>query len=102
MYGYDVTDNFESIATMLTWHLNYPVTSFDINRNDKVYTNQHNRNPFVDHPEYACRIWGYKNSTTKSICGITDKTLSSISVETVQGFRSRRASPLSSYRDNAS
>lgn len=69
MYEYDPEDNFESIATMLRWHLEYPVTSFDTGRNDKVYTNQHNRNPFVDHPEYACRIWGNTNSTTQSICG---------------------------------
>lgn len=71
MYDFDPTDNFESIATMLRWHLDYPVDSFDQGRNEKVYTNQHNRNPFVDHPEYACRIWGSTNSTTQSICGST-------------------------------
>ena len=70
MYGYDPEDNFESFATMLSWHLNYPVTSFDQGRNEKVYTNQHNRNPFVDHPEYACKIWGTKNSDTRQICGL--------------------------------
>lgn len=79
MYNYDPEDNFESIATMLQWHLNYPVDSFDTGRNETVYTNQHNRNPFVDHPEYACRIWGSTNSTTKSICGISDKGITSIS-----------------------
>jgi hypothetical protein len=70
MYNYDPTDNFESIATMLTWHLNYAASKFDSSRNNKVYKMQHNRNPFVDHPEYACKIWGNTNSTTKSICGI--------------------------------
>ena len=82
MYGYDPLDNFESIATMLTWHLNYPVTSFDSGRNNIVYNNQHNRNPFVDHPEYACRIWGNTNSTTQSICGSasSDPTVNSVSV----------------------
>ena len=82
MYGYSPETNFESIATMLRWHLEYTPDANDQRRNEVVYTNQHNRNPFVDHPEYACRIWGRTNSTTKSICGITDKTLSSISVET--------------------
>ena len=70
MYNYDPEDNFESIETMLRWHLEYPVDSLDLSRNETVYTNQHNRNPFVDHPEYACKIWGTKNATTKSICGI--------------------------------
>ena len=79
MYSFDVEDNFESIATMLQWHLEYPVDSFDTGRNEKVYANQGNRNPFVDHPEYACRIWGSTNSTTKSICGISDTGITSIS-----------------------
>ena len=70
MYGYDPTDNIESFKTMLEWHLSYPVTSFDMNRNNVVHTNQKNRNPFVDHPEYACKIWGSKNSATKSVCGL--------------------------------
>ena len=71
MYGYDPTDNFESIATMLRWHLEYQPDANDVRRNNVVYSNQHNRNPFVDHPEYACRIWGNTNSTTQSICGST-------------------------------
>lgn len=68
MYGYDPTDNFESIETMLLWHLTYTVDSFDQKRNDVVYSNQHNRNPFVDHPEYACRIWGDTSDTARSYC----------------------------------
>ena len=68
MYGYDPMDNFESYETLLTWHLTYAVDSFDQKRNDVVYGNQKNRNPFVDHPEYACKIWGDKSEKTKSIC----------------------------------
>ena len=68
MYGLNPLDNFESWATLITWHLNYPVTQQDMNRNEVVYTNQHNRNPFVDHPEYACKIWGGSNSTTINAC----------------------------------
>ena len=79
MYDYDPEDNFESIATMLRWHLEYQPTSQDITRNNTVYSNQKNRNPFVDHPEYACRIWGNTNSTTQSICAAasTGVTISS-------------------------
>ena len=79
MYEYDPEDNFESIATMLRWHLEYEPDSFDLKRNETVYTNQHNRNPFVDHPEYACRIWGNTNSTTQSICQAATTGISSIS-----------------------
>ena len=58
MYGYTPTENFESISTMLNWNATYKVSSFEERRNNVVYKNQHNRNPFIDHPEYAARIWG--------------------------------------------
>ncbi len=68
MYDLIPTNNFESIETMLKWHLTYQVNQNDMNRNDTVYGFQHNRNPFVDHPEYACKIWGGSNQSTMSAC----------------------------------
>ena len=70
MYGYDVLDNFESVETMLAWNEEFAVDDFDRKRNDVVHTNQKNRNPFVDHPEFGCKIWGNTNAQTKSICGL--------------------------------
>lgn len=45
---------------LLTWHKNDPVSTKEINRNNAIYyqTPQRNRNPFIDHPEYVCMIWG--------------------------------------------
>ena len=80
MYGYDPEDNFESIETMLSWHFEYLPSDLDARRNDIVYGNQHNRNPFVDHPEYACRIWGNTNSRTKEICAGSTETVAPTSV----------------------
>ena len=42
----------------MQWHLQDPVSEKEIKRNNGAYSYQHNRNPFVDHPEYASRIWG--------------------------------------------
>lgn len=43
---------------MMLWHLQDPVSQKEISRNDSIYKNvQHNRNPFIDHPEYAALIW---------------------------------------------
>lgn len=42
----------------LQWHLLDPVSTKERNRNDSVYVIQHNRNPFVDHPEWVNDIWG--------------------------------------------
>ena len=72
-----------SISEMLAWNLQYlpSDTSFtgandiarraELNRNEVIQNDpagQGNRNPFIDHPEYACRIWGNFNSKTKQIC----------------------------------
>ena len=68
------------LSDLLKWNLEYlPNTSMDAplalrveqNRNNVIATKsglQGNRNPFIDHPEYACKIWGNTNETTKSIC----------------------------------
>lgn len=49
-----------SISLFLKWHRNDPVSAKETTRNDAVYTYQHNRNPFIDHPELAEYIWGSK------------------------------------------
>lgn len=67
-YGYSVTGNFQSVALMLKWHIEHPVTNREIYRNNIVHSLQKNRNPFIDHEEYACRIWGSTNSQTQSLC----------------------------------
>ena len=70
MYTYTMTDEIKSIELALKWHLQHPNTTRDTKRNKVVYGLQGNRNPFVDHPEYACKIWGNTNSATRSLCGM--------------------------------
>lgn len=41
-----------------TWHINDPVSQKEIDRNNRIYTHQNNRNPFVDNPGYVLDIWG--------------------------------------------
>ncbi|HAO04993.1 MAG: endonuclease [Chitinophagaceae bacterium] len=47
------------LRTMFQWMQDDPVSQKEIDRNNAVYyqSGQHNRNPFVDHPEYAALIW---------------------------------------------
>ncbi|HNX16011.1 MAG TPA: Ig-like domain-containing protein [Bacilli bacterium] len=56
------------LSDMLKWNLQYSVTTYERNRNEGAEYLQGNRNPFIDHPEYACKIWGNTNSTTQAIC----------------------------------
>ena len=46
------------LSVLLQWHAADPPNAAERRRNDLIYTNwQHNRNPFIDHPEYASSIW---------------------------------------------
>lgn len=46
------------LQMLLSWHNADPVSAKEIKRNNDVYGFQHNRNPFIDHPEYVNLIWG--------------------------------------------
>ncbi len=46
------------LETLLKWHEEDPVDDRERMRNDLVFSYQKNRNPFIDHPEYANLIWG--------------------------------------------
>ena len=58
----DMTEKSEikpwAIQLLLRWNEQDPVSQKEIDRNNIIYSDyQHNRNPFVDHPEYARMIW---------------------------------------------
>lgn len=47
-----------AVDMLLRWHEADPVSQKEIDRNNVIYSEiQHNRNPFIDHPEYARMIW---------------------------------------------
>ncbi|MFH1852942.1 MAG: endonuclease [Candidatus Neomarinimicrobiota bacterium] len=56
---------FGKLSTLLTWHNDDPVDNWERTRNDTIYHFQGNRNPFIDHPEYAVSIWGSSNTTVQ-------------------------------------
>jgi len=46
------------LSTLLTWNDQDPPDAWEIQRNSLVQAIQGNRNPFIDHPEWARQIWG--------------------------------------------
>ncbi|PKH37516.1 Endonuclease I [Nocardioides alpinus] len=43
---------------LLQWNSADPVDAFEMRRNDRIHAQwQGNRNPFIDHPEWAAAIW---------------------------------------------
>ena len=49
---------------LLQWHRNDPVSEKEIDRNQAVYGEQNNRNPFIDYPDLVEYIWGNKVGQT--------------------------------------
>ncbi|HBD06591.1 MAG TPA: hypothetical protein DCY93_04195, partial [Firmicutes bacterium] len=68
----DSTGNLSmgKLSTLLEWNLEYDIDKTEIQRNEALYT-KYNwvRNPFIDDRNYACKIWGNVNSTTRAVCG---------------------------------
>lgn len=47
------------LSVLLAWNSADPVDAFEMRRNDRIHSTwQGNRNPFIDHPEWATSIWG--------------------------------------------
>jgi endonuclease I len=45
------------LSTLIEWNRLDPPSDYERHRNDVIFSIQHNRNPFIDHPEFADRIY---------------------------------------------
>lgn len=61
-------NNMGKLTDLVQWSIDNPVSQKERRRNVGGQYLQGNRNPFVDHPEYVCKIWGDFNATTRSAC----------------------------------
>lgn len=46
------------LPLLLQWNAQDPVSEWEVTRNERVFLEQGNRNPFVDYPQLADYIWG--------------------------------------------
>ena len=74
----DMTNKSEikdwAIAMLLNWSDNDPVSQKEIDRNNVIYNDyQHNRNPFIDYPDYAHLIWDPNWSGTADYVLVTSE-----------------------------
>jgi endonuclease I len=56
-----------ALNMMKQWNNADPVSQKEIDRNNKVYGIQKNRNPFIDYPEYVALIWGFPTTVEEII-----------------------------------
>jgi len=70
LYGYTLDGNFQTNELAVLWALQYPPTNRDMQRNNRVYTNQGNRNPYIDSRDYICLVYGMTSFNTRQACGL--------------------------------
>ena len=46
----------DRVPIRLCWHHAAPPTAYEFHRNREIFLKQGNRNPFIDHPEWASAI----------------------------------------------
>ena len=61
-----------AVDMLLRWNELDPVSQKETDRNNAIYSDyQHNRNPFVDHPEYARMIWAPNTVVSYAITALS-------------------------------
>ena len=70
-----ITSYLGKLSTLIKWSFEDPVDSREIYRNNAIYNIQHNRNPFIDHPELVYYLYkdesmelGYNANDLYEIC----------------------------------
>lgn len=70
-----------AVNLLLQWHRQDPVSQKELTRVEKVYTIQHNRNPYIDYPELIEYIWGNKVGSRWGITtDMTENSLENIKI----------------------
>ena len=68
------------LALLRKWHIQDPVSQKEIDRNNGVESTQGNRNPFVDYPEWADKIFGTNYAEVYGDGGEVDTTPKVLSI----------------------
>ncbi len=79
------------LSVLLQWNQQDPPDDFEMNRNDVIYYDyQHNRNPFIDHPEFVDAIWGDPSSVFdtgfQQLTVYPNPTTGTVTLSTTEGY----------------
>jgi len=70
--------NVSTLNLLLQWNAIDPVSNLEDQRNDEIYQVQGNRNPFIDNPIFATRIWGGPTAQDRFNSAIADPQVFSL------------------------
>lgn len=87
-----------TLSDLLSWHKMDPVDEYEIHRNNLIYNNyQHNRNPFIDYPEWVDYIWGTTTYDVEARKTLTFDTTSTghvdLSKDVINGYQEPEPEP---------
>ena len=88
------------LSDLLAWHKADPVDEYEIHRNNLIYENfQHNRNPFIDFPEWVDFIWGTvtNGGTSSQTYNSTPTGSANPNSDTINGYNSDTPQATLSY-----
>lgn len=80
-------------SILRTWHSTFLPSMEEITRNEKISTMQHNRNPFIDYPQFIERIQSLSATSVASVVHSADFTQAQIDF----GYVTSSASHLYNY-----
>ena len=82
-------------ATLYQWHLDDPADATEISRNDKVASQQGNRNPYIDYPDlvYNAWLWEAGSSDTQGPDFTGTPSLVNVPCDDINAFNEITASP---------
>ena len=63
------------LSTLIKWNRLDPPSDYERHRNDVVFSIQHNRNPFIDRPEFADRIYLTNNLLIEKAEAVSKNTV---------------------------
>jgi|GEM_PF-2455732 len=72
------------LSQLLRWHYEDPVDEFEIQRNERIFEIQKNRNPFIDYPQLVTYL--FKDEL--ALYDIPTQIIEEISAYIIQGFKS--------------
>ena len=86
------------LQDLLVWHHMDPVDEYEIHRNNLIYNNyQHNRNPFIDYPEWVDYVWGtaeYDTSSKTIVYSATPTGSADLNNDVINGYRNGGSIPV--------
>lgn len=87
------------LSDLLAWHKMDPVDEYERHRNNLIYNNyQHNRNPFIDYPEWVDYIWGRaaydEDAHRVTVYDSTPTGYVDLDLDQIYGYRDGEGDPL--------